>query len=56
MKSVVSLDLPDIEWLQIMLDLEDLHAYNILIYNLRFRVHLIKEKRALQLQHLRSLN
>ncbi len=56
MTNVVSLSISDIEWLQVMLDLEDLQAYTILKHNLRFRAHLIKEKRALRLQHLRSEN
>lgn len=56
MYHIVVLSLSDIEWLNIMLDLEDIGAYDILIQNLRYRIHLIVEKRALMLQHLRSRN
>lgn len=54
--SIVALSLSDIEWLNVMLDLEDLEAYNILVHNLRYRAHLTTDKRALMLQHLRSEN
>jgi hypothetical protein len=53
---IICLDLSDHEWLKTCLDLEDLEEYDILRLNLRYRIHLIVEKRALMLQHLRMEN
>lgn len=53
---IILLTISDLQWLEIMLDLEDLHEYESLRLNLRYRQHLSKEKRALWLQHLAQVN
>lgn len=53
---IVHLGITDLDWLQTMIDLEDLHFYNTLIYNVRLRPHLLPEKRALGLQQLAWIN
>lgn len=50
---IVDLNLSDYDWLDTMLELDDLDEQEILLRNIRYRVHLISEKRALGLYHLR---
>lgn len=54
--SIIHLGLSDLEWLEIMNDLEDLQLYKTLVQNLRYREHLTSAKRALGLQHLAQSN
>jgi len=51
-EQLVDLQISDLEWLQVMQDLEDLHMYEALVTNLKYRTHLMQQKRALGLQHL----
>lgn len=53
---IIDLGLSDLQWLEIMLDLEDLHQYEALRLNLRYRAHLTDTKRALGLLHLAQEN
>lgn len=49
---MIPLWLDDREYLITLIDLEDMGFYELLRPNLKFREHLLKEKRALCLQHL----
>jgi hypothetical protein len=56
MEPIVALDISDLEWLQAMVDLEDMQEYEIVKANTRYREHLSSAKRALGLQHLAQEN
>lgn len=53
---IVKLNLSDLEWLQVMLDLESLGAYELIYLNIKYRTHLENEKRTLLLHHLAQVN
>lgn len=53
MINIIALTLDDQEWVQTIIDLEDMDEYEILAYNLRYRLHLSDVKKALILDHLR---
>jgi hypothetical protein len=53
---IILLTISDKLWLEIMMDLEDLHEYESLRLNLKYRPHLKEEKRALWLSHLEQIN
>jgi len=49
---MIWLQLDDIEWLQTMLDLEDMDCYyDVVQQNARYKTHLETDKRALFLNH-----
>lgn len=50
------MSLPDMEWLRIMIDLEDMEEYDTLRTNIRLRPHLTDMLRALQIKHLEQIN
>lgn len=53
---IIDMTINDIEWLQILSDLEDIGDYDALQVNLKLRTHLTGEKRALGLYHLKEVN
>lgn len=56
-KNMIWLKLSDAEWLQTLIDLEDMSQYeDILQQNVRYKEHLETDKRALLLQHLQYQN
>jgi hypothetical protein len=56
MDNLIPFWLSDREYLITLIDLEDMGLYEVLRPNLKFREHLLKEKKALCLQHLEQEN
>jgi len=54
--NIIALTISDISWLEVILDLEDLDMHEEVIFNVRYRIHLMQEKRALLIQHMEWMN
>ena len=54
---LIDVQLPDVLWLETLCDIEELGApQELLALQLKCRVHLRLEKRALGLEHLKQIN